>query len=231
MRLERACGNPRILSLAVGLALALVLGAPAWAGTLKVVQIFFEFNSTDNDLGVQVFLDAGAWRVLTITDPDGNTILQLEAHGSLGQLGLTEYFFESDEPSPEEVLALFQGGKYGFELTTVDGQTLRGQATLSHDLPEPVVILSPEEDGSVDPGDAVITWIHPNPNTLAGIQVIVENVTSEVQVAAFSLPASATVVQVPSQAFAGPGMKYKVEVLAISKNGNKTIVEVPFTVQ
>jgi hypothetical protein len=148
----------------------------------------------------------------------------------LGQLGLTEYFFESDEPSPEEVLALFQAGRYGFELMTVDGQTLTGQATLSHDLPEPVVILSPEEDGSLDPDDGVITWIHPASNTLASIQVIVENVTSGVQVAAFSLPASATAVHVPSEAFAGPGKKYKVEVLAISKNGNKTIVEVPFKV-
>lgn len=229
MRLWRRLRQPGILSVVAGLAVALVLGTPAGAANITAVQIFFEFNSTDNDLGVQVFLDASAWQSLTITDPDGNTTLQIEAQGSLRTLGLTELFFESDEPSPEEVLALFKPGKYVFEGTGVDGQSLTGMATLSHDLPEPVVVIFPQDGGSVDPDDAAISWTHPNPSALAGVQVIVENVTTGVQVAAFSLPASATTVQVAPQVFAGPGKKYKVEVLALSKNGNKTIVEVPFT--
>jgi phosphoribosyl 1,2-cyclic phosphodiesterase len=95
-----------------------------------------------------------------------------------------------------------------------------------------VTIVSPEEDGSLDPDDAVIIWTHPQPSQLAGFEVIVENVTSGVPVATYILSAAATAVQVPAEAFAGPGNKYKVEVLAIDKSdGNKTIVEHAFTTQ
>ncbi|MGH2609771.1 MAG: hypothetical protein ACRDHF_11895 [Tepidiformaceae bacterium] len=82
-------------------------------------RIFLEFNSTDNDLGVQVLLDGDAWKRLEILDPRGRNILDISASGTLGSLGLTELFFESAEPSPEEVLGLFRAGKYEFEGETV----------------------------------------------------------------------------------------------------------------
>lgn len=228
MRLQGGMWGAGILSV---VAVALVLVAPAWAANIKNVQIFFEFNFTDNDLGLQVFLDAPAWKSLTIKDSHGTVILEIGAQGGLGTLGLTELFFESAEPSPEEVLALFEAGKYEFEIMLVDGEILTGMAMLSKDLPAPVDINSPEEDGSVDPDNAVISWQHPKTSDLAAVEVIIENTTAGVQVAAFSLPASATMVQVPPEVLAGPGKSYKVEVLARSKNGNKTIVEVPFTTQ
>lgn len=156
----------------------------------------------------------------------------MNATGALGELGLTELRWESDEPSPQEVLEKFPPGGYHFEVTLVGGGVLNGTDTLSHDLPTEVTIVSPEEDGSLDPDNAVISWTHPHPSQLAGFEVIVENVTSGVPVATYTLSAAATTVQVPAEAFAGPGNKYKVEVLAIHKtNGNKTIVEHTFTTE
>lgn len=232
MTKARDAGQRGTLSVVLCAVLTLLLAAgPAGAANLKNARIFFEFNLTDDDLGVQVFLDADAWRTLTLVDPGGNPILQMDAHGVLGILGLTELFWESSEPSPQEVLALFAPGQYTFEVTDVDGNTLTGMVTLSHDLPLPAVVTFPEEDGSVDPADTTISWTHPQLNQLAAFEVVVENVTSGVLTAAFTLPASATTVHIAPEALTGPGKKYKVEVIAIAKNGNKTIVEVPFSTQ
>jgi hypothetical protein len=230
MNLKRHRGPRGILSAVACVTLGLVVTTtPVPAANLNNVHIFFEFNFTDNDLGVQVFLDAPAWRSLTIMEPYGTRILQLNAQGALGVLGLTELFWESDEPSPAEVLAKFPPGRYQFEITDVDGKVHTGMAMLSHDLPAPSVVLFPEENGSVEPDDLTVRWTHPQPSQLVGFQVIVTNETSGIETATFTLPASATQVHVAPEALAEPGKKHKIEVLAISKNENKTIVEVAFT--
>lgn len=60
MRRQQGVRQRGLLSVLAVVAVTLVLGAvPAWAANFKP-QIFLEFNFTDNDLGVQVFLDAAA---------------------------------------------------------------------------------------------------------------------------------------------------------------------------
>ena len=189
------------------------------------VRIFFEFNSTDNDLGVQVLLDAEAWKRLEILDPRGGKILDIAAEGNLGQLGLTELFFESAEPSPEEVLALFRAGKYEFEGESVEGDELEGEARLSHNLPPAPIIVTPSFAGQeLDRTNTVIEW-QAIPG-IAGFEVIVEN---EDVGAELTIPLSATTtrVHVPEE-FLDPETEFKVEVLAIGENGNKTIAEREF---
>ena len=188
-------------------------------------RIFLEYNSTDDDLGVQVLLDGDAWKRLKILDPRGHSILGVTAQGTLGNLGLTELFFESDEPSPAEVLELIQAGEYEFEGVTVEGDELDSEATLSHDLPPAPVILVPSTPGEeLDRTQAVIQW-EPIAN-IAGFEVIVE---SEDVGAEMTVPLSAgmTSLHVPVE-FLDPATGYKVEVLAISLNGNKTIAEREF---
>ena len=90
------------------------------------LELFFEFNSTDNDLGVHISLDGEAWKRLKARDPGKRTILDIEVRGRLKKLGLTQLFFESAEPSPGEVLALFPPGEYEFEAATLGGDTLVG---------------------------------------------------------------------------------------------------------
>ena len=214
---------------------ALVLGAASRAdrgptseedeNQFDDVRMFFEYNSTDNDLGVQVLLDGDAWNRLRILDPKGNKILDVATKGTLGSLGLTELFFESDEPSPEEVLHLIREGEYDFEGRTIEGDTLEGEVEVSHNLPPAPVILVPSAPGAVlDRTNAIIEW-ETIPG-IAGLEVIVENedVGAEMTV---PLHAGATSLHVPAE-FLDPSTGYKVEVLAISGNGNKTIAERTF---
>jgi len=189
------------------------------------VKIFFEFNSTDNDLGLQVFLDGKAWKRLTIEDPHERKILDIKAESALRELGLTELFFESAEPSPEEVLALFPAGVYEFEGRTVEGDELEGEATLSHELPPAPDIIHPAFPGQeVDSDDLVIVW-RAIPG-IASFEIIVDNETTGASMTV-ALPASATTLEVPEE-FLTPDSEYKVEVLAIADNGNKTITEREF---
>jgi hypothetical protein len=185
-------------------------------------EIFFEFNTTDNDLGVQIFLDGEDWKKVEVDDPDGNEIVQIRARGILKELGITELRFESAEPSPEEVLALFPPGPYEFEGETTEGGELESTAILS-DVFLPAPTFTPSGGAAVDPNAAVVEWDAPGAEL---VEVIIENEESgEV----FDVIVAGTVMSldVPPQ-FLLPGMEYKIEILAISENGNKTIAESTF---
>ncbi len=107
---------------------------------LAVARIFFEYNSSDNDLGVHVFLDGEDWNKLKIVNPNGLEIFEVKAKGGYHDLGLTEMFFEGAEPSLDEVplealLALFPEGVYRFSAKTVEEGDLVSAATFSHAVP------------------------------------------------------------------------------------------------
>ncbi len=192
------------------------------------LEVFFEFNSTDNDLGVQVFLDADGWDKIQARDPAGKMILDFTAKKELGTLGITELRFESAEPSPGEVLALFSAGGYEFRGHEVEEDfTLEGTAMLSTALPPAPVFLNPEDGDVVDPDNTVIEWDEiPG---LAGYEIIVENEDTGLSMSVLLGP-SATTLTVPSE-FMEPDSNYKAEILAISTNGNKTITEIEFTTE
>jgi hypothetical protein len=58
---------------------------------LPISSCFFEFNSTDNDLGVQLMLDGEAWEVVRAFDPGQRQIFEIAALGRLKQLGLGSF--------------------------------------------------------------------------------------------------------------------------------------------
>jgi Fibronectin type III domain len=197
-------------------------------------QIFFEFNSSAQDLGVQVFLDGESWKELVIVDPNGNILLDVRGKGNVKMLGLTELFFESTEPSFDElsfdeILALFPEGTYHFFGVTVEGRAQVGTSTLTHDIPDGPVILSPGPGQLVDRNNTVISWAPVT--TPAGIrisryQIIVEQPHGE-RVLSVDVPARATSVTVPKE-FLKPGTRYIFEVLAKEVSGNQTITEGSF---
>src|SRR5262245_37252733 len=85
----------------------LALSAPTWAAAPKfeASRIFIEYNSTDNDLGFHVFLDAEDWKSMRIVNPSGVTIFEATGKGPYGRpsLGLSEMFFEGAEPTLDEI--------------------------------------------------------------------------------------------------------------------------------
>ena len=130
-------------------------------------KILIEFNATANDVGIQVLLDGEPWKRVTIFGPNKRRLLTITATGSLRKQGLTELFFESSEPSLDEVplaefLARFPAGVYEFEGVTVDGLELEGEAVLSHVIPAGPVIVSPvqspDHSPMVNPRNLVIAW-------------------------------------------------------------------------
>ncbi len=170
-----------------------------------------------------------------VTDPDGNTILDISAVGSVGIQGITELFFESAEPSfeeqpLEELLELFPAGIYRFEGTTTEGDALKGKARLTHALPDGPVLVSPGEDDEVDPDNTVIEWepvADPQGSRIVGYEVVVERETGSLRVFNAEVGPETTAVTVPPE-FMQPGTEYKFEVLAIEASGNQTISEREF---
>jgi hypothetical protein len=199
----------------------------------EVTKIFFEYNSTDNDLGVHVFLDGEDWTKLKITDPNRHMIFEVEGKGGYKDLGLTELFFEGAEPSLDEVpleelLALFPEGEYRFAGKTVEKDDIVGSGTLTHAIP-----AGPSNVSAVlGPGNSlIISWDavtgppegFPNkPIVIVGYQIIV----GSFQV---TLPASARSVTVPPEFVASLGSEeQEFEVLAIEASGNQTITAESF---
>ncbi|HJZ10603.1 MAG TPA: hypothetical protein VJ521_00535, partial [Acidobacteriota bacterium] len=126
-------------------------------------KIIIEFNSTDEDIGVQIFLDAEGWKRVSIVAPNGVTIFEAQGLSKLKKQGLTELFFESEEPSLDEVplaefLARFPEGEYQFVGTTTEGDRLVGTATFTHNIPDGPSIVLPEKRAVLDPNKVVIQW-------------------------------------------------------------------------
>jgi len=197
---------------------------------IEELRFFFEYNDTDEDLGVQLELGAEPWSCMKIVDPCGNTILEVEGEDTLEDFGLSDLCFESNEPSfdemtPEEILALFPEGDYKFLGRTIEGDKLVGTATLTHDIPDAPLICSPEEDEVVDPEDVVVTW---NPVTtpsgieIVAYQVIVTNDDDPFFRYDVRVPADATSLSVPAEFFEEDAL-YELEVLAVEESGNQTI--------
>jgi hypothetical protein len=226
---------PAFLLAGIALLTSASVAAPQGVLPFKETHIFFEFNASAQDLGIQVFLDGEGWKELQIVDPNGRPLLDVTAKGNVGRiLGLTELFFESVEPPLDEfpsdsLLGLFPEGEYTFHGVTVDGVEQVGTATLTHDIPDGPVILSPEEGGLVDRENTVIRWLPVT--TPAGIQIeryeiIVERPSGD-RVFDVEVSGKLNSILVP-KAFLRAHTKYIFEVLAKEVSGNQTITEGSF---
>jgi hypothetical protein len=209
---------------------------------LEKAKLIIEHNATDEDTGFQGFVDGEPWRQLQVRDPDGRLDLQIDARGNLRGLGLTELFFETAEPTNEEVpidelLQLMPEGEYDMRARTVDGLLAMGVAMLSHAIPAGPEIVRPASGAMVDAtSDVVFDWEPACTDDVAitHYELIVElrdqpehpgfgQETYDVHV-----PASLTSLRVPHE-FLRPGTAYTFEVLAIAANGNQTVSAGEFT--
>lgn len=129
-------------------ALLLAAAAPAiWADEeteFEEAEIFFELNHTDGDLGIHALIDGDAWKMLVIKGPNERQLLNVRVKSRLRRQGLTELFFESAEPTfdelpPERFFNRFPEGDYEIEGITLDGEELESEAELTHLMPAPPV--------------------------------------------------------------------------------------------
>jgi hypothetical protein len=216
---------------------------------LKNAKLIIEHNATDQDTGFQGFIDGEGWESLTFTGPEG-TVLTINGQGKLGELGLTELFFETVEPanvdvSIAEMLTVLPEGNYTIEGPAVEAGESKGQtegiAWLTHNIPSGPVLLSPQEEAVVSANDALVVSWSPVTKTIDG---------SEVNIIAYQLiiekdeephphmigksglsmylPASVTSIPVPKE-FLEPETAYNWEVLAIEESGNQTLSSSSFS--
>lgn len=222
----------------------LLVAAPkVWAIQLSRASIIIEVNATAGDGGIQISLDGEGWKEMQVTDPNRQTVFEVDGSGSVGTTGITELFFESAEPSFEDLplaqlLERFPSGLYRFSGTTVSGRLLTGRARLAHNIPGAPNVTSPVKGSAVDPAAPVVvdwdpvTQPYPGTNlpiTIDRYQVIVERINPQpLQAFSIFLPATATQVTVPAE-FLQVNAEYIFEVLAIDVTGNQTITESDFT--
>jgi len=170
--------------LCVGAGAAALLIAPAFADDhdedeipWAVAEVFFELNNTDGDLGIHALVDGDPWKRMQIEDPSERTIFNVHARGRLRRQGVTEIFFESAEPTfdelaPEQFFNRFPEGTYEIEGVTLDGEELESETEITHAMPAPpaptvngvaaAVQCDDEEPGYdapvIDADDYVIAW-------------------------------------------------------------------------
>ena len=202
---------------------------------LKDARLKIELNATDQDAGVQVFIDADPWKIMDIFDPYGKMIFRATNRGRLAKQGGTELFLESGEPNfsevpLEEFLKRFPQGNYKIVGKGLNGEKLVGTAKFTHNIPDGPVLVSPAEDAVVDPYNTVVMWqavAAPNGSPIIGYQVLVVKPNSGFPgipkiILDVMMPSTATSVTIPP-GFLLPGSEYEWEVLAIESGGNQTL--------
>ncbi len=235
------------VTLVAVMVLILAVSVPAvWADRqycdedLDEAEVFIEWNSTDGDRGIQFFWDGEPWKSMIVKNESGREVLDVVAQKNVRAQGLTEGFFESAEPtedelSEEEFLTRFPEGDYTFIGRTLDGCWLVGETELTHELPTPVVLNLKKYP--------TIKW-EGGPDVV-GYEVVVELVVVEdgvvedgderVYVNTATFPGDVNKFKVSSEfldliknAENSEDLEVeelKVEVIAIEESGNKTITE------
>ena len=255
-----------VRNISAGLASLALVGvtSPGWADSheeedeipFDEAHIFFELNHTDGDLGIHAKIDGEEWKQLSIEDLNERFMLKISVRGILRQQGLTELFFESAEPSfdelaPAEFFDRFPAGTYEVEGLTLEGDELESEIELTHVLPAPpqptvndIPFVDDCDEGelpvfAVDE-DVVIAWpavtlSHPELG-ITGVPIDVVNYEVVVEIdetpwkASAILPPDVTEFQVPAEILA-LGEEIKYEVLVREASYNQTAMESCFEVE
>ena len=238
--------------------LAFALGTPAWAddepNEISECDVFIEINATDEDAGWQGILDASPWRSVRVIGPDenvsnGKNFLKVDAQGEARKQGITEYSWESAEPtfddfSLEDFLARFPEGEYKCDVKFIDGEPKRAteEDELTHCLPDGPVITDPGElpadtDWTVMWGAVTTQYDQDGSNQGAPLdecdpedELVKYSVTVEFENGVekemnFDV-SSTTTTAVVSGDFLECGLEGKVEIGAFVESGNSTFREI-----
>ncbi len=234
----------KLLALVSGAALAVALAPAPQGATIQLDEaaVFIEYNSTDQDVGIQFAWDGEPWKTMRVLAPDSRTALHVKAGKGVKEQGLTEGFFESGEPSLvdlpwQDFLDRFPEGEYAFQGTTLEGDRLEGKAAFSHLMPAAPVNLSPAHDGLVPALAPLPISFDPVTQDLQGgpldpelYEVVVESEGDPRRTFSITLPGDTNtpMVTLPHD-FMLPATQYKLEVIVQAENGNRSITETLFS--
>lgn len=245
---------PRTTLVAAVLSVA-AAAAPAQEIPFSEARIFFELNDTDGDLGVHASIDGMPWKSLAIEDPYERRILSVTPSGRLRLQGMTQLFFESAEPSfdeldPADFFARFPEGWYEIEGITLEGEEMESRTRISHVLPAPPENMRVNGIPAAEDCDApnlplvrppvTITWdpvteSHPELGKPGSVkvdryQVFAEQRTPNPLKYNLDLPANQTRYKIAPELIAVGDAQYKFEVQVRATNGNQTALESCFNV-
>ena len=211
---------------------------PADVIPFEDVSMIIELNATDEDVGIQFFLDVDGWTEVHIADPNMKDLFEVETDGKLTrQGGGSELFVESVEPTLDDLplgqfFHRFPEGVYTFHGHASNGDKFLGRVEFTHRLPAGPVIITPVPDigecARDVPIPAVIAWepvttsYFGQPLRVVEYEVIIEGEDSTYDV---HIPAGPTPQVTVSPEVLEPGTEYDFEVLAIEEGGNQTITE------
>ena len=218
-------------------------------------EVFFELNNTDGDLGIHSSIDGEPWKRLEIEGPRGRKMLNIFVQGRLRRQGLTQLFFESAEPTfdelnPKKFFRRFPEGEYEVEGVTLDHREMESTTMVTHLLPAPpegIIVNDQEIPGECDDapvnvgsGPVTIGWdpvgfSHPElgrinePIEIVQYQVVVENEDTGL-IFSVELPPDVTEVDLPAK-FTESGGEFKLEILVREESHNQTATETCFEVE
>lgn len=223
---------------------ALAKGWKKKADELDPVKVFIEWNSSDEDQGIQFFWDSDGFTRMIVFNERGKKVLDIETKNSVKDQGLTEVAIESVEPDEseqtlEEFFERFPEGTYKFWGRSVDKGWLYGEADFTHDLVEPVeidlsgwptIMWEPEEDGLEVVGyEVVVELVIKEADNEDGDERVFKQTTT--------LPEFVEQLTISPEFVRLIGFyegseewdveELKVEILADEESGNRTITEVP----
>lgn len=160
--------------LTVATVLVVGLSAPlTWAQETEFEEafVFFELNNTDGDLGIHAKVDGGPWTFMTISDRNDARILRVQSAGRLWRQGVTEIFFESAEPTfdelePADFFRRFRPGTYTVRGRSKDGVDLVNETEVTWAMPAPPAATvnsqtSPTQCDDEEPGFDIVSVSEP----------------------------------------------------------------------
>jgi hypothetical protein len=217
------------------------------AEELDPVNVFIEWNSSDEDQGIQFFWDSDGFTRMIVFNERRKKVLDIETKNSVKDQGLTEVAIESVEPDEseqtlEEFFERFPEGIYKFWGRSIEGGWLYGEADFTHDLVDPVeidlsewptIMWGPEENGAEEDGVDVVGY-----EVVVELVVLVEVDGEEIERV---FKQTTTLPEFVQQLTVSPEFRrlinfymqreeveeLKVEILADEESGNRTITEVP----
>ncbi|HKX58884.1 MAG TPA: hypothetical protein VJN00_05905 [Steroidobacteraceae bacterium] len=257
--------NSRKLSVAVS-ATAMLLSSQSGFSQegpelpFSEAQLYFELNHTDGDLGFHGLIDGDAWKSLEIEAPNESLLMNVWVRNALRRQGMTEIFFESDEPSfdeltPAQFFSRFPAGIYEVEGITLDDEELEAEIRVSHVMPGPPGGIKVNGKNSAANCDATlpvvsepvtldwnaVTKSHPTVGTPnVNVTVLTYEVVGEIEregqnpdVLVFSatLPRNVTEFEFPETFTGLADGEMKFEIVTKLTNGNQTAVESCFEIE